>query len=319
MGKTAWLIPTLVLSICGWAQQTTAPGQQSAAATASSSTGPPGKIMMSSGVAQGNRIDGEAPKYPAIAKAAGVQGTVVLRVTISEGGTVEDQKVISGPPMLEAAAMDAVRTWRYKPYLLNGKPIKVETLVNIVFSLGEAPAANAAESALTPGQMTQGIPGTRTVQITGVAPPADQPAPEHPVTAEQVREIMRLTGASQLSRQMLESLMPEIQQNMPPWMPADVLRDFENSMLGGNLEDLTTRAYQAHISTEDATALIGFYETPAAQRFVAASPAILKQVQTEASQLALQIFQEAMKRHQTEIDAAKQKYEVDHPWSAPKH
>jgi Gram-negative bacterial TonB protein C-terminal len=46
-------------------------------------------------------------------------------------------RVISGPPMLQPAAMDAVRSWRYKPYLLNGEPVEVETTINVVFNLGE--------------------------------------------------------------------------------------------------------------------------------------------------------------------------------------
>ena len=97
---------------------------------------PPKKVVVSSGVMQGNRIGGEMPTYPAIAKAARIQGTVVLQATISRGGTIENLHVISGPPMLQSAAMEAVRGWRYKPYLLNGEPVEVETQVNVVFSLG---------------------------------------------------------------------------------------------------------------------------------------------------------------------------------------
>jgi protein TonB len=97
---------------------------------------PPKKVTVSSGVMQGNRIGGENPTYPAIAKAARIQGTVVLQATISKNGTIENLRVISGPPMLQAAAQEAVRSWRYKPYLLNGEPVEVETQVNVVFSLG---------------------------------------------------------------------------------------------------------------------------------------------------------------------------------------
>ncbi len=76
------------------------------------------------------------PPYPAIAKAAGVQGTVILQATISKSGTIENLRVVSGPAMLQQAALDAVKTWRYRPYLLNGQPVEVETTVNVVFSLG---------------------------------------------------------------------------------------------------------------------------------------------------------------------------------------
>jgi protein TonB len=97
---------------------------------------PPRKITVSSGVMQGNRIGGQMPQYPAIAKAARIQGTVVLQATISKDGTITNLHVIGGPPMLQAAALEAVRTWRYKPYLLNGEPVEVETQVNVVFTLG---------------------------------------------------------------------------------------------------------------------------------------------------------------------------------------
>jgi protein TonB len=76
------------------------------------------------------------PVYPPIAKAARVSGTVVLQAIISKQGTIENLRVISGPAMLQQAAQDAVRQWRYRPYLLNNAPVEVETTVNVVFTLG---------------------------------------------------------------------------------------------------------------------------------------------------------------------------------------
>jgi protein TonB len=85
----------------------------------------------------GNLLAKTLPQYPAIARAARIQGIVVLQATISRSGTIENLRVISGPTMLQQAAMDAVRSWRYKPYLLNGEPVEVETTINVVFNLGE--------------------------------------------------------------------------------------------------------------------------------------------------------------------------------------
>jgi protein TonB len=84
----------------------------------------------------GNLLEKTVPQYPAIAKAARIQGTVVLQATISKSGSIQNLRVISGPPMLQQSALDAVRSWRYKPYLLNGDPVEVETTVNVVFNLG---------------------------------------------------------------------------------------------------------------------------------------------------------------------------------------
>jgi len=93
-------------------------------------------VNISGGVAQGMLLQKTIPMYPPIAKAARVQGTVVLQATISKTGTIEGLHVISGPAMLQQAAMDAVRSWRYRPYLLNNEPVEVETTVNVVFTLG---------------------------------------------------------------------------------------------------------------------------------------------------------------------------------------
>jgi protein TonB len=68
---------------------------------------------------EGNPIDRVQPEYPALAKLARIQGTVVLRAVISKHGTIEDLQPVSGPPLLVRAAVDAVKRWRYRPYLLN--------------------------------------------------------------------------------------------------------------------------------------------------------------------------------------------------------
>ncbi len=85
----------------------------------------------------GNILSKPEPSYPAIAKAARIQGTVVLAATISKTGSIENLRVVSGPQMLAGAAMEAVKQWRYKPYQLNGTPVEVETTVNVTFTLGE--------------------------------------------------------------------------------------------------------------------------------------------------------------------------------------
>ena len=94
------------------------------------------KLAISSGVMAGNKLSGVAPQYPAIAREARIEGTVVLSATISKSGTIENLHVISGPPMLTSAAEQAVRTWRYRPYMLNGQSVEVETTVYVNFRLG---------------------------------------------------------------------------------------------------------------------------------------------------------------------------------------
>lgn len=90
---------------------------------------PPSRMM------EGNLILRVQPDYPTIARQARVQGQVVLRAMISREGAIENLQVLSGPPMLVRAAVDAVRQWRYRPYVLNGEPIAVETEVTVNFVL----------------------------------------------------------------------------------------------------------------------------------------------------------------------------------------
>lgn len=96
----------------------------------------PKAVSVSAGVAAGMLIRKTQPVYPSIARSARVQGTVVLQATISRAGSVINLKVVSGPPMLRQAAIDAVMTWQYRPYLLNNEPTEVDTTVNVLFSLG---------------------------------------------------------------------------------------------------------------------------------------------------------------------------------------
>jgi protein TonB len=65
-----------------------------------------------------------------------LSGTVLLAATIAKDGTIANLRVVSGPAMLQQAALDAVSQWRYRPYLLNGEPVEVETSVNVIFTLG---------------------------------------------------------------------------------------------------------------------------------------------------------------------------------------
>jgi periplasmic protein TonB len=84
---------------------------------------------------EGNLIYRVQPIYPPLARQARIQGAVELRAIISKAGTIENLVVLRGHPMLVPAAIDAVRHWRYRPYLLNDEPIEVETEITVNFVL----------------------------------------------------------------------------------------------------------------------------------------------------------------------------------------
>src|SRR5499427_1514449 len=95
----------------------------------------PQRVRVSQGVSQGLLIRKVQPAYPPLARQARIQGQVVLQAQISKQGTIENLHLISGHPMLAPAAIDAVKQWKYKPYLLNGEPVEVETTINVNFTL----------------------------------------------------------------------------------------------------------------------------------------------------------------------------------------
>ncbi|MFY9682597.1 MAG: energy transducer TonB [Candidatus Sulfotelmatobacter sp.] len=95
----------------------------------------PQRIRISQGVTNGLLIHKIQPPYPVLARSARIQGDVVLRAVIDKQGNIQDLQLVSGHPMLVPAAIEAVKQWRYRPYLLNGQPVEVETTITVIFTL----------------------------------------------------------------------------------------------------------------------------------------------------------------------------------------
>lgn len=140
----ALLLSVLISSgVCSLvlAQSSNSPsGSIATSITCPAESGPPPTtphkwVAVSTGVMSRNRIGGKSPRYPSDAKRAHVEGRVVLVATISDSGKVEDLCVSQGPEMLRQAAFDAVKTWKYKPFELNGQPVELKTQMNVDFSL----------------------------------------------------------------------------------------------------------------------------------------------------------------------------------------
>jgi len=75
------------------------------------------------------------PKYPEEAREKGIEGTVKLHAVIARDGSIAQLELISGHPLLAKSALDAVRQWQYRPTLLNGEPVEVDTTIDVLFSL----------------------------------------------------------------------------------------------------------------------------------------------------------------------------------------
>jgi protein TonB len=96
---------------------------------------PPTRIPVSLGVAAGMLVYSVAPPYPELAKLAHISGEVSVQAIIGRDGRLLNLRAISGHPLLVEAALNAVRQWRYRPYLLNGQPVEVETQITVNFTL----------------------------------------------------------------------------------------------------------------------------------------------------------------------------------------
>jgi protein TonB len=98
-----------------------------------------GPIRVGGNVQSAKSIKKVPPVYPVEARQAGISGTVRLHVIIAKDGTIEQLELVSGHPLLAQAALDAVRQWTYQPTLLNGKPVEVDTTIDVIFSLNLPP------------------------------------------------------------------------------------------------------------------------------------------------------------------------------------
>lgn len=105
------------------------------AAAADAPLAAPQPVPVDPRIAGTMKLSGDPPSYPPIARSAGVQGIVVVDVVIGATGFVQDAHVISGPPLLQAATLDTIRAWHYRPWLVYGKAVPFETQVSIDFKI----------------------------------------------------------------------------------------------------------------------------------------------------------------------------------------
>ena len=117
----------------------TPPADAQDSTTAASSQAAPNdgttKLVVHQGISQGLLIHKVQPQYPKDARKKGIQGMVVLQALIGKDGTIRNLHVISGPPELTTSALKAVQQWVYKPYLLDGKAVEVETTINVNYAM----------------------------------------------------------------------------------------------------------------------------------------------------------------------------------------
>lgn len=216
------------------------------------------------------------PVYPQIAKAAHVSGTVVLHTIIAKDGSVKDLKVISGPDFLVGAAMDAVKQWTYRPTLLNGQPVEVDTTITVIFTLDETSSAPTST------------------------------APIDPQLKAAILKLLDLSHAVALGQQsvnaMSQELRPTLLASLPPTEHRDQIVDAYIAKLAALMAqqefvDRISTIYAKYFSLDDLNAMIQFYQTSAGQHMLAAMPKVL----AESQQAGADIAQENLSRILSEL------------------
>ncbi len=133
------------------------------------------KVKVSEAVANAFVIRRVPPKYPDEARQARIQGTVVVEVVVDIDGNVKDVRLISGHPLLAPAAIDAVRQWKFKPYLLNREPVELDSLLTVPFSLKDADGNATNDSSAPAPPETSDATG-----VLGDTPSGPPESPAHP-------------------------------------------------------------------------------------------------------------------------------------------
>jgi|HubBroStandDraft_5_1064220.scaffolds.fasta_scaffold50876_2 TonB family protein len=131
-----------------------------------------------------------SPVYPPLARQARIQGQVVLKVEITKSGDVENIQLVSGHPMLAPSAIEAVKQWKYRPYLVNGEPVNVQTEVTVNFTLADASSASKVDANRIPVVVSS---DTRDAAAAPAGVPANIPFPQRIRVSQGVEQGLLVT------------------------------------------------------------------------------------------------------------------------------
>ena len=231
----------------------------------------PMRIRIGGNVAQAKVIQQVQPIYPEKAKAAHVQGTILLHAVIARDGTIAELQYVSGPEMLMRSSMDAVRQWRYAPTLLNGEPVEVDTTISVVYTLSDGDVA---------------------------APSGEQDSAPKEIDPQFRADVMELLGVmnfQELFANSVKEAAKSVREQMVKAMPATPNRDkiideyFEK--LGGLIKrpdavEGLVRIYAKYLTDDQIKAATTFYQTPAGKHLLEVLPKIQGEAMQWGEQLA---------------------------------
>jgi TonB family protein len=183
----------------------------------------------------GQAISQIQPVYPQEAKDAHIQGTVVLKAVIGKTGNVERLSVVSGPKELMKSAIDAVSQWKYKPYLLNGQPVEVETLINVNYSVDGGSGAGPVPQAgnYTPPEIIHKVepeftPETKAAKVAGLVVVKMDVTPQgFPDNVHVVRSLNLALDRKAVEAVSQYRFRPATREGVPVYAPVNVEVNFQ--------------------------------------------------------------------------------------------
>ena len=241
---------------------------QNAASLSGQHASAPSRVRISPDVADGQLIERVAPVYPSAAKVSHISGTVTLHAIIGKDGVVQRVEFISGPQLLLSSAMDAVKQWRYKPTLLNGQPVEVDTTVVVDFDLSKETSTNEPATSDVDPQFSADV--AKLFQLAIYRESSERDA------MGQFVSILVHTAPSFSDLPNKDALLNDYREKL--------LSILESS----ELNDRISEVYAKYLSDDDIKSLTRFLESPAGQHFRAAE----LYLDSGAAQAAIQLAHE---------------------------
>ncbi|MGA8103623.1 MAG: TonB family protein [Candidatus Acidiferrales bacterium] len=274
---------SMVFAVAAHPQDQSTPSDaKPAASDAKTPASGPAPLKVGANVMSAKLTHQVSPVYPPIAKTAHIEGTVVLKVVVAKDGKVQDVQFVSGPPLLQRAAMDAVKQWTYQPTLLNGEAVAVETTVEVIFKLSEA----------APG----GAPVHTEEGAGGVPPslPKESPAidPQYKTDVLHLLDVMHYREmAAKGAKESFQSSRSRLNGSFPDTPNRDKIVDaFASKMVdliqSQDFSDKIVAVYHQYLSDDEVNSLTQFYTTPAGQRFSAIEVEMFSSLAQAGNQVA---------------------------------
>lgn len=251
---------------------------------------PASRIRLNANVEAANMIRMVTPVYPPLAKQIHICGTVELHAIIDKEGFIQSLEYVSGHPLLMKAAIDAVKQWQYKPTLLEGKPVEVDTKISVAFTMDKCAASQPSSA---PDSQSQPAGNSQTPAQSQSEHPID---PQFRKDLDHLIEVVGLkTSMKSIGQTTFQSFRPMIIDSLPPTVDRERIANAYLEKLIALLQSETfyervEAAYAKYLSDEDVKAIIQFYESPAGERLIAALP----QLSAELLELGRQMATDAM-------------------------